>query len=212
MVKLADDGVRATVEELEMQVEVLTRRLAATEKKVAEILALGEEFWRAEAAVLLVGATVTSWQYDVRDENILFTDVFPCEIFGEGQAKRWVGASGEITATIAITRAVPLVFSVRNHGFSSHGLADTLRLEIDGDIVPWSAKDGNFWSAEIGERAGHAQLNFRLAVDRSLIPAEKNVSFSFSELRIAVLSTTEPRRVRPPAIEVVSRLVASGDE
>jgi hypothetical protein len=200
MTKVEDIGVKARVDELEDEVEDIGRRLATLENVVADIRALGENFWREEAAVLLIGAGVRRWCYDVRDRNIFFSDVFACEMVAENQAKRWVGRSGELVATVAINRAAPLVFTVAIDGFSARELANTLKLEIDGEHVPWSTRDKRFWSAIVPDRAGHARLDFRLSIDPGLVPAEKKVSFSFSKIEIVPLTADDIEGEPAPAV------------
>jgi hypothetical protein len=187
-----DVGLQSTVDDLESQVEFLTAKVEALTKTVEEIRALGEAFWRDEAAVLLVGAAIESWRYDVRNDNVLFADVYPCELFGDNGAKRWVGRRGELSATVALNRTAPLVFSAVIQDFAIDSLQSTFQLEIDGQPVPWSAIDGQIWSAKVPEHPGHARLRFRLSVEATLLPPEKDVSFSFTELQISPLSDVVP--------------------
>ncbi len=182
-----NDGLCSAIEDLETEIESVNKRVELLEKTVAEMVVLGKEFWRGEAAELLIGASITSWHYDVRQDNVLFADVANCDVFDGIYAKRWVGKSGELSATIAINRAMPLQFSASVLEFASPELEDTLALEVDGEPVAWSACDGRNMTADIPERPGHARLQFRLSVDRNLIPQEKEASFSFSDLRIAPL-------------------------
>lgn len=180
-----NDRLCSLIEDLETEIETLNKRIDLLEKTVAEMVALGKEFWRGEAAEFLIGASTTSWCYDVRQDNVLFSDVADCDVFDGIYAKRWVGKSGELLATISINRAGPLQFSASVLEFATPELEDTLALEIDGEPVAWSARDGRHLTADIPERPGHARLQFRLSVDRNLIPKENEGSFSFSDLRIA---------------------------
>jgi hypothetical protein len=175
------------VEDMESDIDALNKRINLLEKTVADIVALGKEFWRGEAAELLIGASTTSWRYDVRQDNVLFADVAHCDTFDGVYAKRWVGKSGELAATISINRAMPLQFSAFVLEFATAELEDTLSLEIDGQPVAWSARVGRHLTADIPQRPGQARLQFRLSVDRNLVPQDKGVSFSFSNLRIAPL-------------------------
>jgi len=59
--------------------------------------------------------------------------------------------------------------------------------------VPWSTRQGPHLTAEIPQRPGSARLGFRLAVDRNLVPQDKDVSFSFSEIRISPLPNGHDR-------------------
>lgn len=188
--RLEDIGLRARVEELESELEETNRRLTNLESMVAKIRALGEEFWREEAAIMLMGAGVSSWRYDARDKNTLFQDVFQCETINENQARRWVGKSGLLGATIAINRTLPLMLAVCVTGFSSAELANTLQLEVDGAPLAWSSRERQTWCAIVPE-ARSARLKFRISVDTAQLPAEKQVTFSFSEIRIAPLSGGE---------------------
>jgi hypothetical protein len=183
-----NESLCSVIEDLEAQNEALSKRVDLLEKMVAEMVVLGKEFWRGEAAELLIGASTTFWHYDVRQDNVLFADVANCDVFDGIYAKRWVGKSGELFATISINRAIPLQFSASVLEFAAPDLEDTLALEIDGEPVAWSARDGRHLIADIPERPGHARLQFRLSVDRNLIPKEKEGSFSFSDLRIAPLA------------------------
>ena len=180
-----NESLCSVVEDLETEIEALARRVDLLEKTVAEMVVLGKEFWRGEAAELLIGASTTSWHYDVRQDNTLFSDVTNCDVFDGVYAKRWVGKGGELSATISINRAAPLQFSASVLEFAVPELEDTLALEIDGEPVEWSAHNGHHLTAEIPQRPGRARLQFRLSVDRSLVPQDKAVSFSFSDLRIA---------------------------
>jgi hypothetical protein len=182
-----NDGLCAVIEDLETEIEALNRRVDVLEKTMAEMVVLGREFWRGEAAELLVGASITSWHYDVRQDNVLFADVARCDVFDGIYAKRWVGKSGQLFATLSINRAAPLQFSASILEFAAPELEDTLALEIDGEPVTWSARDGRHLTADIPERPGHARLQFRLSVDRNLIPKGEESSFSFSDLRIEPL-------------------------
>ena len=186
MAALEDIGLRVRVEELEREVEELHGRIAELERTVADIVALGQDFWREEAAVLLIGAGVKSWHYDVRDRNMLFSDVFPCEsVDGGRHAKRWVGKSGELATTVAINRAEPLLFTIAVEGFVNKELARSFKLEVDGEPVPWSSHENKTWSARIPAHPGRARLDFRLSVDTALVPPGKDVTFSFAEIRLA---------------------------
>ena len=190
-----NEGLCSVVEDLEAEIEALNKRVDLLEKTVAEMVVLGKEFWRGEAAELLIGASTTSWHYDVRQDNVLFTDVANCDVFEGIYAKRWVGKSGELFATISINRAGPLQFSASVLEFAAPELEDTLTLEVDGEPVAWSVRDSRHLTADIPERPGHARLQFRLAVDRNLIPKEEESSFSFSDLRISPLPNwPEPNR------------------
>ncbi len=178
------DDAREIILALENEVDALSRRLESVERAVEAMRALGEDFWRKEAALYLLGLTATSWAYHVRDQNLLFSDLFQLENLPDGTSHRWVGRSGELTASMAINRAATLAFSVETVFFSSPQLAKTLKLEVDGEEIPWLAHDGKRWSAAIPASPSEARLRFRLSVDQSLIPEEKKVSFSIAEIRV----------------------------
>jgi hypothetical protein len=191
LTKLEDVGVRVRLDEIENDFDRLNARLDELERAVADIRALGRDFWRAEAAVLLTGSEVRSWHYSASDRNTMFPDVFACERPGSSEARRWVGTSGELATTLAISRSERLVFSVHMKGFATPELRSSLRLEVDGSELVWCAKDGDTWSAIVPADPGNAKLAFRLFVDRTLLPDDKDVSFSFSELRLEPASESD---------------------
>ena len=185
MIEAEEIGLRVRVEELETEVEELNARVAVLERVLAEIRALGEDFWREEAALFLIGANARSWRYDARDRNVLFTDVFPAEQISDDHWKRWVGKSGELSASVAINRSSPLAFTVIVDGFVARELAKTLNLEVDGQRIAWSGQEKKTWRAVLPEQPGRVRLNFRLSVDSALVPPNKDVTFSFCEISLA---------------------------
>lgn len=187
------EGLHSAVEDLESELESLRKRVDVLERAVADIVAVGREFWRGEAAELLLGASATTWSYDVRRDNVPLSDVTHCDVFDGIYAKRWVGREGEISATISINRSVPLQFMASVPEFAIPELEDTLVLTVDGEPVPWSVRNGPHVTAEIPGRSGSARLHFRLAVDRDLVPADKDISFSFSDIRISPLPNGHDR-------------------
>jgi hypothetical protein len=185
MIEAEEIGLRVRVEELETEVEELNARVAGLERILTEMRALGEDFWREEAALFLIGANTRGWRYDARDRNVLFNDVFPAEQISDNHWKRWVGKSGELTASVAINRTAPLLFTVVVDGFVARELAKTLNLEVDGERIAWSDQEKKTWSAVLPEQPGRVRLNFRLSVDSALVPPNKDVTFSFCEISLA---------------------------
>jgi hypothetical protein len=184
MAEFQDNGLQARVDELERELGEVNGRLRTLEQSIAQIRALGQEFWREEAAILLIGAAVDSWHYDVRERNLIFSDVFQCEVMSDSHARRWVGKTGELKATVAINRTVPLLFKILVDGFVTRELAKTFALEIDGTAVAWADKENGIWTALVPPRPGRARLDFRVSVNVDLAPAEKDVTFSFSEISV----------------------------
>jgi len=105
---IENEGLSSLVEDLESELESLGRRVDVLERTMADMVAIGRDFWRGEAAELLLGASTTSWSYDVRRDNLPLSDVTHFDVFEGVYAKRWVGREGEIAATIYINRTTPL--------------------------------------------------------------------------------------------------------
>src|SRR5436305_2098254 len=94
------------LEDLENQIERLGERLIEAEKALLKIKALGQDFWRREATVVMLGVSVKSWRYDAKDQNFLFPDALRAQPINETRAKRWIRKGGELSATVAINRTV----------------------------------------------------------------------------------------------------------
>jgi hypothetical protein len=172
------------VEELEKTVRELTRKLASLQESVDAIRALGEDFWRKEAAAFLVSTSVKAWKFQAEESESFSENLFQPE-FKDGRPKRWVSAAGAVAATIAISRSAPLLFSAEISNFVSPALAETFRLVVDGTPLPWSTRAvKGVWTAHISRRPSEPTLTFSLGIQRDLIPAGKDVSFAIRSLSI----------------------------
>lgn len=205
-----------SVAELESEMDSMSKRLRILEQTVESLRSLGEEFWRKEAAIYLLGLKATSWLWRATDPDEVFTEMFPPESLADGTSLRWVKGSGEIETTIAINRARQLVFRLETAHFAAPELANSLKLEIDGKEVPWSVRGGTSWIARVPDNPSETRLRFRLSVDISAIPQGKNVSFSLKEVRIEsgrppADETVRPIHDRPPLEEMLGPELFAAD-
>jgi hypothetical protein len=125
----------------------------------------------------------TSWTYDVRLPNLYFKDVFEPEI-GPGFAKRWVSGSGILKANLRLPRNVQYDFSIQVLDFALPEYEETFYIQVDGRRYSWLKKSNREFHTIILENPTATELDFELGVRVSPEIAEKNVSFSFSEIQI----------------------------
>lgn len=201
---MSDDfGLRAEVDEMQERLEEMQHRLQVMEKTLSSIRSLGQEFWRTEAVAFLLGTGVHSWHYDAREENALFLDLSDCEIGDRGVARRWVGSTGSLGATISINRSQTLAFEARLSDFSSVGLREALTLDVDGMSVPWTERSARSARAFIPAAPGQASLRFRLHVNNSALLQGGGRSFAITEIDISpAAGASLPHRVNLSATQI----------
>jgi hypothetical protein len=125
----------------------------------------------------------TSWTYDVRLPNLYFKDVFEPEI-GPGFAKRWVSGVGILRANLRLPRNVQYDFSIQVVDFPLPEYEETFYIQVDGRRYNWLKTESRKFETLILEDPTATELDFELGVIVNPQIAEKDVSFSFSEIQI----------------------------
>ena len=163
------DGLKAQVAELVRRSELLENLFDGVVKSLAT---------RPVAA-----PPPTSWTYDVRLPNLYFKDVFEPEI-GPGFAKRWVSGTGILKTSLRLPRNVQYDFAIQVVDFPLPEYEETFYIQVDGRRYNWLKTENRKFQTIILEDPSATELDFEVGVIVSPQTAEKNVSFSFSEIQI----------------------------
>jgi hypothetical protein len=186
--QLLQDMIRGPLLEIEEKIAALEKvssRLSAVERAVREIKALGQDFWREEAAAYLA-PPATSWQYQASNPKSILQDVYGPEAPAGSPVRRWVSRIGATGARIVIGRTVPLRFAIEVEAFVAPDCRKSFSLTVDDEHIPWQKPEGRLYWA-IVPPAAKATLNFRLAVAADAVPGDRDVSFAFSSISVSPL-------------------------
>ena len=165
-----------TIDELKAQVAELGQRSELLENLFDSVV-------KSLATHPIAESPAAGWTYDVRLPNLYFQDVFEPEI-GPGFAKRWVSGAGVLRAKLRLPRNVQYEFAVQVVDFLVPEYEQTFYMQVDGRRYNWLKSANRKFQTIILEDPSAADLDFELGVIVSPQIAEKNVSFSFSEIEI----------------------------
>jgi hypothetical protein len=158
--------------------------LAALDRRMDELTELCGALARARVSETRLHAPPVRWSYDSRLPNYLFDDVFEPEAV-EGGAKRWVGRSGRIAATLHLPRHVQYDLAIQIADFAGDAAARSFYLRIDGEQFPWLSHEGKRYASMTLSDGTAGTLTFEIGVDPATIGADSDVSFSFRSIDVA---------------------------
>jgi hypothetical protein len=165
-----------SIDTLKVQMAEFTRRSEALEGMFEGVI-------KGLATRTIAEVPATSWIYDVRLPNLYFSDVYEPEI-GPNFAKRWVGASGVLKASLRLPRNVQYDFSIQVLDFVLPEYEETFYLQVDGHRYDWLNRENRRFDTIILEDPNAGELTFEIGVHADPQHNEKNVSFSFSEIQL----------------------------
>ncbi len=180
---------------------------AALAKRLDALTAFCDELAVTRVTAEAAGPLPQRWTYDARLPNHVFDDVFEAEPVPLG-AKRWVGGSGRIAATLRLPRTLQYDITVHIEDFVSDAAAQSFYLRIDGVQYPWLDHAGKRYASLILaeppapaippvppalvpsapvllQSAALSTLAFEIGIDRATIPIDRDVAFSFRLIDVA---------------------------
>lgn len=162
----------------------LRTAVATVEQRLDSLAALYEELAATRAIMQADQPLPQRWTWDVRLPNYVFDDIFEAEPVGDA-AKRWVGGSGRIEATLRLPRTLQYEMVIQIEDFVSEEAARSFFLRIDGVQYPWLGHADKRYTSLILADPEATTLTFEIGIDRTTITAGRDVSFSFRSIDVA---------------------------
>ncbi|WP_198377558.1 hypothetical protein [Neoroseomonas rubea] len=169
-------------EDLSHRLRDMDERIQRLSGRIDDLAEAMENFIRHDLPAQRARPDVSAWTYHALMPNAVFDTVYEPEIL-PSSAKRWVKATGRLSARLVLARARQYHFEVQVADFVNPEVEASFALKVGGQPCPWLSREGRLFKALVPEEQDAATLDFALEVDPAAV-GDHDVSFSFETIRV----------------------------